>query len=183
MQNIPFSKKTIQMLEDNEFAVKKDGAFLSFKKVSLAKAILLVPVFFLSLIAVAHIQQHPLKTLVAILIIALITKVIWTRLTKKLHFQIDFSDNTFKFYDYKRNLHWHYLQDIEELSWSSKFVSEYASAFKSTSEEHEVSFKIKLKNGRVLTIFKFASDYAEPTKEINELYSFFENTFKNIKVI
>lgn len=183
MKDPIFSKKTMRMLEDNEFALKQDGTFLTFKKVSLAKAMLLIPVFFLSLIAVVHIQQHPLKTLVAILIIALTTKAIWVRLTKKLHFQVDFSDQTFKFHDKKKNLHWHFLNEVSEIAWKSRFVSEYASAFKNTSEEHEISIVLRMNNNKVLTVFQFQSDYAEPGAEFMEVYSFLENTIKNIKII
>lgn len=178
-----FSKKTIQMLEYNDFSVNVDKRFITFKKIYLAKAMLLIPAFFLTLIAVVHIQQHPLKTLAAILIIALITKMIWTGLTKKVHFQIDFSDNTFKFYDNKKNQHWSFLNDVDELSWKSRFVSEYSSAFKSTSEEYEISIQLKMNDNRLFTIFQLQCDYSEPTSEILEVYFFIENILKSIRPI
>lgn len=183
MVTTPFSSKTVLMLEDNEFTVKKEGSFLTFRKVSVAKSMLLIPAFFLTLIAVVHIQQHPVKTLAAILIISLFTKALWVGITKKIHFQVDFSDSTFKFYDRDKTLHWYYLQDIAELSWSSRLVSERTNSFKNTSQEHEVSINFRLNNGRMLNVFNFVSDHAEPTPEIIEIYSFLENTVKKIKVI
>jgi predicted membrane protein len=169
------------MLENNEFAVKVDDPFITFLRVSLSKALLLIPAFFLTLIAVVHIQQHPLKTLAAILVIALFAKALWVRLTRKIHFQIDFSDNTFKFYDHKKNLYWHFLQDVEEVSWKSRFVGEYVNPLKNTCQKHEITIRLKMKNEKLLTVFCFESDYPEPSREIMELYSLLESSICRIK--
>lgn len=173
MKSTPFSKNLILLLKENEFEVKSDDPFLTFNKLSWSKAILLIPVFFITLIAVAHIQQHPLKTLAAILSIALITKMIWIHLTKHLHFQIDFSDNTFKFFDQEGKLHWAFLNEIEEIYWVSRFEG----------EAHEVSIHLRMNNNSSFKIFQFQCEYPEATIEIIELYSFLEKSINKIRVI
>ncbi|MFK7953363.1 MAG: hypothetical protein AB8B73_11000 [Ekhidna sp.] len=171
------------MLQENEIEVKVNYPFVTFKKVSVSNAVLIIPAFLLSLIAVVHIQQHPLKTLAVIIIIALITKALWLRLTKKLHFQIDSSDHTFKFYDQHKNLHWHFLNEVIEIGWKSRFISEYSNDFKSTNEEYEISILLRTNKNKVLPVFQFQSGYAEPGPEFLEIYSFLENSIKNIKII
>ncbi|MEQ9008601.1 MAG: hypothetical protein RLP12_12000, partial [Ekhidna sp.] len=60
----------------------------------------------------------------------------------------------------------------------SKFVDEYSSAFKSTSEEHQITIGLELDNQKLAPLFKLISDHAKPSKEMNEVYDFLESSIK-----
>ena len=39
-----------------------------------------------------------------------------------------------------------------------------------------------LKSGKEVLLFKFSSDYSEPSDEINQVYAFLENAFSSKKL-
>ncbi len=61
----------------------------------------------------------------------------------------------------------------------SKFVDEYSSAFKSTSQEHQITIGLELTNKQLNPLFKLISDHANPSKEMNEVQRFIENSVKS----
>ena len=65
------------------------------------------------------------------------------------------------------------FDEIQGIYIHSRFVDEYSSAFKSTSEEHQVTIGLEAKNQ--VPLFKLISDHAKPSKEMNEVYDYLKS--------
>jgi hypothetical protein len=79
------------------------------------------------------------------------------------------------FYNYPSfEKRWIHYSEIVELNIASKFVDEYSSSFKNTSEEYLVKIGMKLKSGKNLPLFKLSNDFLEPSKEIIALHDWLE---------
>ena len=80
--------------------------------------------------------------------------------------EIDSRTKTFRF------------DQIQGIYIHSKFVDEYSSAFKSTSEEHQITIGLKLDNQQLVPLFKLISDHAKHSKEMNEVHDFLETRIR-----
>ena len=63
------------------------------------------------------------------------------------------------------------MDAIQSVELHSAYVDEYTSAFKETSEEHEITISIKLDSGYRMNLFIIKSDYSKPSTEIFETYN------------
>jgi hypothetical protein len=178
MKDSTFSKKTHHMLEDNGYSYKYIESICQFNRSSSAAIGVIGVAAFIAVIIVLVIVLDPLYGILAMLLLILGTFGIVKTLVNKPFLLINSDHKTFAIDLPEYNRGWNPVNKVASITLKSKFVSEYTSAFKETSEEHLVTIHLNLDSGRNIMLFKFSSDYAEPTPEINEVYSFLENSFK-----
>jgi ABC-type protease/lipase transport system fused ATPase/permease subunit len=178
MKDSTFSKKTRHMLEDNGYSFRHNESIYTFKHSSGAAIGVIVVAAMVAIFNIVFIVIHPIPGLIAfgLLIVATITVV--KKLVGKTLIMIDNKDKTFTINTPTYSRGRHAFETVLAITLKSKYVDEYTSAFKNTSEEHLVTIHLNLDSGRNIMLFKFSSDYAEPTPEINEVYSFLKNSFK-----
>lgn len=182
MKDSPFSKKTRHMLEDNGYSFRKNESIYTFKHTSGAALGVIVLAGFVGLFNILFIIINPIPGIIAFLMLIIATTTVVKKLVGKTLIQIDVKDKTFMVNTRVYSCNWSSIDSINEIMLKSKYVDEYASAFKNTSEEHLITIGLNLDAHGVVQLFKFSSDYAEPSREINEVYSFLENTFKDKKI-
>lgn len=87
-----------------------------------------------------------------------------------MNFTVNLDTQKFDFIDSSIELDQQSLSYASKIILHSKFVDEYTSSFKSTSEEHSITVKIQLLSGSIFTLFDFHSDYEKPSDEMMEVY-------------
>lgn len=171
------SKKALNLLGDNGYKFKKTDDLIVFRRateytsivvVSFILLIVSLPIFFFN----AYLGWLT----IAIGIIGLVVR--FKYFTKKMNFTVNLKTQKFDFHDNTIELENQSLSYAAKILIHSKFVSEYTSSFKSTSEEHEISIIVQLLSGSMLTIFKFHSDYEKPSDEIMEVHDLIKDLIK-----
>lgn len=177
MKDRLLSKKAIRLLEDNGYKFKKKDRIIIFKRA--AEYISIVVVTFIILIIAAPLFLF--NSILAWLTILLGIGGLFVRhkyFSKKMNFTVNLITKKFDFFDNVIVLERQSLSYAKKLIIHSRFVSEYASSFKNTSEEHEISIRIQLLSGSMFTLFKFHSDYEKPSREIMEVHDFVKNLIR-----
>ncbi len=77
---------------------------------------------------------------------------------------------------YDGKSHYWLMSQVRSFKWNSRFIAEYSSAFKNTSQEFELIFQLQTNEGLV-TIFDCTSDYDEPRGVILEWYNTLNESF------
>ena len=177
MKDRLLSKKAIRLLEDNGYKFRKKDKIIVFKRAT--EYISIVVVTFIILIIAAPLFLF--NSLLAWLTIILGIAGLFVRhkyFSKKMNFTVNLLTKKFDFFDNVIELERQSLSYARKLIIHSRFVSEYSSSFKSTSEEHEISIRLELLSGSMFTLFRFHSDYEEPSEEIMEIHDFVKNLIK-----
>lgn len=73
------------------------------------------------------------------------------------------------------------LNMAESIKIESKLVAEYTSAFKETSQEFRTTINLQLEDRETILLFKFKTDYQEPSEPINGLYQFLKSSLKGVE--
>lgn len=180
MKSPNLSKEAIQLLEDNGYSFRfKDDKITIKRRVGVMGAVVLLFVtLFLS------IPVFSAGTIFGIILIGGVFGAILIRriyFTKKTSLTIDLSANTFTAIVDTYHQEDQSLKMISSITLQSKFVDEYTTAARNSVEEHLISIKIQLMTKEELTLFQLKSDQAEPTAEINEIYSLLEESVKSAK--
>lgn len=171
------SKKAIRLLEDNGYRFRNKDNKIIFKRAT--EYISIIVVSFILLIVATPLFLF--NTLLAWLTIFLGIGGLVVRFkyfSKKMNFTVNLLTKKFDFFDNTIELERQSLSYAKKIIIHSKFVSEYSSSFKSTSEEHEISIRIVLLSGSMFTLFKFHSDYEKPSEEIMEVHDFVKNLIR-----
>lgn len=177
MKDSPLSKKAIHLLEDNGYKFKKTDNLIVFKRATEYTSIVVVSVIIL-IVAGPMFIFNALLAWLTILLGAAGLYVRFKYYSKKMNFTVNLLTKKFDFFDNQIELERQSLSFAKKLIIHSRFVSEYSSAFKSTSEEHEVSMRIQLLSGSIFTLFKFHSDYEEPSEHMMEVHDFVKRLIK-----
>lgn len=109
------------------------------------------------------------------------TTTVTKKMKGKILLEINTEEKRFKIHSRSFTSNWASIDSINEMSLRSKYVDEYTSAFKNTSEEHQITIELNINGHGVVQVFKFSADYAEPSKEINEVYAFLEDVLNSNK--
>ncbi|MEP5611313.1 MAG: hypothetical protein ABJP45_03655 [Cyclobacteriaceae bacterium] len=177
MKDRPLSKKAIHVLEDNGYKFKKTDNLIVFKRATEYTSIVVVS-FIILIVAGPLFIINPLLAWLTIILGAAGLYVRFKYYSKKMNFTANLTTKKFDFFDNSIELERQSLSFAKKLIIHSRFVSEYSSSFKSTSEEHEISMRIQLLSGSIFTLFKFHSDYEEPSEEMMEVHDFVKNLIK-----
>ncbi len=163
------SKEAIRVLEDNSYKFIQGEDLIVFKRAKEYTTIIVIGGLFFFVALVLFI----FSTLFGILTLLLGAAAIFVKVryfTKKMDFIVNLKTLKFDFYDNEIDLDQQSLSFASKIILHSKFVASYASADKSTNEEHRITINIKLLSGSTFTLFAFHSDYSEPSDEIVEIY-------------
>lgn len=169
------SKKAIDMLEYNGYFLKQDRSRIVFKNSGIDRIGLMI-VIILSAIGIVLLTATVWWAgLIALIIAFLIFKPLVERIPGESKLVIDIANKTFEL---NHHSGWYAFDRVKGVFTHSKFVDEYSSAFKSTSEEHQVTIGLELDEKQV-SLFKLISDHAKPSKEMNEVANFLKSCFSS----
>jgi hypothetical protein len=171
------SKKAIRLLEDNGYLFKIKDDTIIFRKSTEYTSIVVVS-FLILIIASPLLLINTFLALLTLLLGITGLVVRFKYYTKKMNFIVKLKNQKFDFNDNVIELEDQSLSYASKILINSKFVSEYTSSFKSTSEEHEIAIRIQLLSGSILTLFKFHSDYEKPSEEIMEVHDFIKELIR-----
>lgn len=163
------SKKALRTLADNGYQFKREDDKIILKKKFDYIAIIVIAVITL----IVGFPLFLVNGFLGLLTLVLGMAIIFIRqkyFAKKMLFEVDLSNQKFDFFDHSIELERQSLSFASKIILHSKYVDEYTSSFKSTSEEHQITISIQLLSGSVFTLFYFHSDYAKPSEEILEVY-------------
>ena len=169
------SKKSLDMLEYNGYSFRQSDGQLIFKKAGTDRIGLII-IMIISLLFTAMLFVIQWWAGIGALVIGfLVFRPLVKRIPGKLALALNPKNEEIELdnQSHTRNFH-----DIRGVYIHSKFVDEYSSAFKSTSEEHQITIGLEEKNGNQIALFKMISDHAKPSKEMNEVHSFLQNTIQ-----
>lgn len=116
-------------------------------------------------------------------ILALIASIVLTLKTGnnsrgRSYFKLNLQEKWFVTIDGKWGKFSRYFDEVDELGYSSEFVSEYASANKSTSQEYRVDIHIRLTSGHKIDLFRFQTETLEPPNSVEGIIEALKSTFK-----
>lgn len=171
------SKKATRLLEDNGYKYKKRDSLIVFRKGSDYTSIIVVSIIILIISAPFFFFNTFLGLLTLALGVAGIV-VRYKYYSKKMNFTVNLATQKFDFIDNSIELEQQSLSYASKIILHSKFVDEYASSFKSTSEEHLITIRIQLLSGSIFTLFNFHSDYEKPSDEMMEVYKFIKKLIR-----
>ncbi|MEP1096730.1 MAG: hypothetical protein ABJG78_16555 [Cyclobacteriaceae bacterium] len=177
MKDRPLSKKAIHLLEDNGYKFKMADNLITFKRATEYTSIVVVS-FIVLIVAAPLFIFNSLLAWLTIILGAAGLYVRFKYYSKKMNFTVNLTTKKFDFFDNSIELERQSLSFAKKLIIHSRFISEYSSSFKNTSEEHQISMRIQLLSGSIFTLFKFHSDYEEPSEEMMEVHDFVKNLIK-----
>lgn len=178
MKDTSLSKKAVRMLGDNGYSFKQEGDIYTFTHSSNAAIGVIVMAAFVALFNVLFIIINPIPGTIAFILLIAATITVVKKLVGKTLIEIDIKRKLLAISTRAYTCNWSSVNTVNEIILKSKYVDEYTSAFKNTSEEHMVTISLNLNAHGAIQLFKFSADYAEPSDEVNEVYAFFENAFK-----
>ncbi|MEP0985881.1 hypothetical protein [Ekhidna sp.] len=171
------SKKALEMLEYNGYSLKEHNDQITVSHSSF-DSIGLIVILFLSLVGIVFLTAiEPWFGIGALVIAVLIFLPIIKRNKGSFKLTADKGKSRFEISGYNHAIS---FSKITGIFIHSKFVDEYSSAFKSTSEEHRVTIGLVAQNEQV-PVFKLIADHAKPSKEMNEVYTFLEGIIQGGK--
>ncbi|MEQ6168355.1 hypothetical protein AAOE16_14265 [Ekhidna sp. MALMAid0563] len=164
------SNKAIDMLEYNGYSFKTNGNQILFKKAGTDQMGLIIVMIFTAIVIGIFFAIQWWAGLGALVVAFLIFRPLVKRIPGSLKLAIE--PGTRKLELNNRSMAFSF-EDIKGIYIHSKFVDEYSSAFKSTSEEHQVTIGLEAQNQ--IPLFKLISDHAKPSKEMNEVYDYLKS--------
>ena len=164
------------MLDYNGYSIKKNGNETIIRKNRSDSGCLIAFVFIGGFILVPTFIYSVVYGAIGLVAGALVFLYFNWILSKKYMTRI--SSSKFKVDNGEYLLNWRSTEIIEGIYTHSKFVDEYASAFKSTSKEHQVTIGLRLTNNQLIPIFRLISDHAQPSKEMQEVVDYVETLLK-----
>ncbi|MEO9872426.1 hypothetical protein [Ekhidna sp.] len=168
------SKKALDMLEYNGYSMKNDESQISFNHSS-TDMIGLMIVLILTFAVVVFLVSVQLFVGLGVAVLAfLIFLPIVKRSKGKFRLIIDKKNKSLSVKENDSTISKSF-QFIDSIFIHSKFVDEYSSAFKSTSEEHRITIGLEMDNKKLIPIFKLISDHAKPSKEMNEVHDYIKS--------
>lgn len=170
------SKKAIDMLEYNGYSYKERGDKILFKKSGTDQIGLIIVMIFSAIVIGLFFAIQWWAGLGALIVAVLIFRPLVKRIPGSLKLAIDPGKQTLELDDRSKSFS---FKEIKGVYIHSKFVDEYSSAFKSTSEEHQVTIGFEAQNQ--VPLFKLISDYPKPSKEMNEVYDYLKSVFSSKK--
>ncbi len=173
-----FSKEAIDLLESNGYKVQVTENLIICIESDGTRWVFLIGGILLSLILILFASFYPLFSSLAFLgIVAFVS----SKFITKKGFQLPVGEPHIYFIKGNQIARKEFLNNIMELKWTSTFVAEYASPFKSTSTEFEYCIFLKLVSNEDITLFKFKGDYSEPDSAFHEVYDWLKSTLKKEK--
>ena len=180
MKNAPVSRKTLDMLHDNGYSLKQKSGIITIKRSPDNMAIIVLIV----IIAFASIPLFAAGIIYGIGLVAAVMGAVFIRrkfFSKKSSLVINLNKNTFTAIIDTIYIEDQPLKTIDTISVDTQFLGEYTSATRSHQEEHLISISMELITKEVIPLFKLKSDHSEPSREVNEVFNFLEDTLKEAK--
>ncbi|WP_420317207.1 hypothetical protein [Ekhidna sp.] len=172
------SNKAIDMLEYNGYSYKSKNDQILFKKAGTDRVGLIIVMIISAVFIALFFALQWLAGLGALIVAFLIFRPLVRRIPGSLKLAIDPEKQTLELDDRSKSFS---FEQIKGVYIHSKFVDEYSSAFKSTSEEHQVTIGLEDENENQIPLFKLISDYAKPSKEMNEVYDYLSSVISKEK--
>jgi len=180
MQKQPLSRKAIDVLAENGYKFQSTQNSASFRRSPgiMGGIVIMIITLFASIPVFAAGVLYGAGLIAAVLGAIIIRRIYFS---DRSSFQLDREQKTFSakvgtFHQEDKP-----LKMISTIVLHSQFIDEYVTAARNSVEEHLISIGIQLMNKEEITLFKLKSDQSEPTKEINELYHFLEESVKMAK--
>ncbi|WP_425389688.1 hypothetical protein [Ekhidna sp.] len=170
------SKKATDMIEYNGYSYKSNDRQILFKKTGTDRVGLIIVMIFSAIIIGIFFAIQWWAGLGALIVAFLIFRPLVKRIPGSLKLAIDLAKQTLELDDRSKSFS---FEEIKGVYIHSKFVDEYSSAFKSTSEEHQVTIGLEIENETQIPLFKLVSDHAKPSKEMNEVYEYLKTIISN----
>ncbi|MEM7297631.1 MAG: hypothetical protein AAF391_05130 [Bacteroidota bacterium] len=176
MKKHTLSKKSIELLEDHGYKVRIGNHAITIKK----RYDYIGPIILFFLYALVALPLFNYSFWLGSLIFMLLVLGVYLHrnlLSKASTLKFSIPDSRIDIKS-RRDSRWFTYWYVNNLFISSKFKSEYTSAFKNTSEEYLVVIGAELKSGEVVDFIHLLSDYKEPNEQMNEVYHFIEGVLK-----
>ena len=180
MQKQSLSKKAIDTLAENGYKLKSNETTVSFRRSPgiMGAIVILIITLFASIPLFAAGIAFGIALLGAVLGAILIQRVYFSDHSS---FKVNSNENTFS-----ARIGTYYQEDqplsmISTIVLHSQFIDQYVTAARNSVEEHLISIRIQLMNREEITLFKLKSSQSEPSREINEIYQFLEESVKLAK--
>ncbi|MEQ9402287.1 MAG: hypothetical protein RIM99_01770 [Cyclobacteriaceae bacterium] len=167
--NTLISKKARRLLEDNGYKFRQKENLIVFRRATDYIGAIIISI----IIIIIATPFFMFNTFLGLLTLSIGFGGLYIRrkyYSKKMEFTVDLNTQKFDFFDNEIELENQSLSYASKIILHSKFVDEYSSSFKSTSEEHQITIRVELLSGSLLTLFHFHSDYSKPSEEILEVY-------------
>lgn len=158
------SKQALNLLSENGYRFKSEDRMIRIKHSSSDRLFLALLGSFLSLGCIAFAFAAPVTGIITLLIVLAIFVTSFLRTPGKTLLVIDLKNNSFRLNDFQEK-----LSKVTSIEIQSKFIGEYSSAFKKTTEEHRIRIIITFKGDQKFTVVSVQSDYAEPSEELLEI--------------
>lgn len=172
------SKEANELLENNGYKVQITENLITCIESNNTRWVFLIGGILISLILILFASFYPLiSSLVFLGMVALVA----SKFVFKKGFSLPANEPRIYFIKGNQVIRKEFLNNIVELKWTSTFVSEYASPFKSTSTEYEYCILIKLLSNESITLFRFTGDYSEPDAVFHEVYDWIKYVLKKEK--
>ncbi len=180
MKSPNLSKEAIHFLEENGYSFRSRNNKIQFKRrvAYMGAIVLLFVTLFLSIPVFAAGTIYGIILIVGVVGSIMIRRIYFT---KKSNLTIDLDQKTFTAIIDTYHQEDQSLKMISTITMESKFVDEYTTAARNSVEEHLISIKVQLITKEEVVLFQLKSEQAEPTPEINEIYSLLEETVKSAK--
>ena len=180
MQKQPLSRKAIDVLAENGYKFQSNQNGVTFKRSPgiMGAVVVMIITLFASIPLFAAGLIYGIGLIAGVLGALIIRGVYFS---DRSSFKLNRAQNTFSakvgtFHQDDKP-----LTMISTIVLHSQFIDEYVTAARNSVEEHLISIGIQLMNKEEITLFKLKSDQSEPSKEINELYRFLEDSVKVAK--
>ena len=170
------SKKAIDMLEYNGYSFKAEESQILFKKTGTDRVGLIIVMIISALFIGIFFAIQWWAGLGALVVAFLIFRPLVKRIPGSLKLAISPDKRKLELDDRSKSFS---FDEIQGIYIHSRFVDEYSSAFKSTSEEHQVTIGLEAKNQ--VPLFKLISDHAKPSKEMNEVADYLKSVMSSEK--
>ncbi|MEO9872425.1 hypothetical protein [Ekhidna sp.] len=182
MESSNLSKKAIHLLQENGYSFKKKDGRIAIKRTNsyMGAVVLLFVTLFLSIPVFSAGAIYGVILIAAVVGAIVIRKIFFTHRSSLL---LDLNAKTFTAIVGTYHQEDQSLKMISAIKLNSKFIDEYTTAARNSVEEHLISITIQLITKEEITLFHFKSDQAEPSAEINEVYSLIEDIVKTTKSI
>lgn len=174
---IPFSQETQDFLYENGYQVVAGRNHVSILNPKRDRWIVLIVVIVLSMILIPVSMGYPSIGLPILIALILIT---FHRFYSKKGFVIYTDREIIQFIAKNKVSFSANLVEVKEIKWTSKFVSEYASAFKLTTTEYEYKIYFGV-NDQTMEVMRFLGDHETPDARFMEIYDFLRALIKKSK--
>ena len=173
-----FTKETLELLYENGYHVTAKNDRITFMSPKRDRWVILIIVIVLSMVLIPVSLALPA---IGLPILGGLIILVVHRFQSKTGFILHPDRETIMFISKNKVSFATTLNNVEEIKWTSEFVSEYASAFKLTTTEYEYKIFLNVSGHGEMEILKVLGDYENPDDRFMEVYTFISALIKKSK--